>query len=339
MVDVKLGSIDLLDVGFDFQVEIGSSEDSFILTPQNNYPAGDYEINVANYAKKADVSKIASSTNKSQYLSRVNSMSQSLSSFNVHTPCSRGEEGYFELQNTNGLTDCIKLPSPTISYLDEEGNTVEDTSTITNHSIKVSFEEPVSFTNESEQADLSEENILEMIDIKLGDTDLVDIGFGFTIEIGSDESSFTLTPETNTSGVTTYPAGDYVVGVSNYAKKADISKIAASTNKAQYLNTISSMSNSLSSFTVPVIPTSCTSNEEGYFQLTNDNLTTSCIKLPQASFTFTSNGESSSSGVSTDEYNGDPATIIQIEFDSKIVYIGDGAAPNSLNQTRYLKNN
>ena len=76
-----------------------------------------------------------------------------------------------------------------------------------------------------------------MVDIKLGNIDLLDVGFVFTIEVSSDETStggvttFTLTPETN------YPAGSYTVGVSNYAKKADISKIAASTNKAQYLNT------------------------------------------------------------------------------------------------------
>ncbi len=330
MVDIKLGNIDLLDVGFGFTIEIESDETSFTLAPETNtsgvttYPAGDYVVGVSNYAKKADISKIANATNRAGYLSRVNSMSQSLSSFSVHTPCSRGEDGYFELRNTNGLTDCIKLILPTISYLDEEGNLTEDTSTITNHSIKVSFEEPVSFINESEQSDLSEENILEMMDVRLGDTDLLDVGFGFTIEISSDETSFTLKPDTN------YPAGDYVVGVSNYAKKADISKIATSTNKAQYLNTISNMSNSLSSFTVPVIPTSCTNNEPGYFELTNDNLTTSCIKLPQVSFTFTSNEESSS------EHNGDPATIIQIEFDSKIVYIGDGTATGGVSTSSSL---
>ena len=52
-------------------------------------------------------------------------MSQSLSTFKIETPCSRGEDGYFELQNSNGLTDCIQLALPNITYLDKEGNILQ----------------------------------------------------------------------------------------------------------------------------------------------------------------------------------------------------------------------
>ena len=36
-------------------------------------------------------------------------------------------------------SNCIKLALPTITYLDEDGNVIKDTSSITNHSIKVTL--------------------------------------------------------------------------------------------------------------------------------------------------------------------------------------------------------
>ncbi len=245
----------------------------------------------------------------------------------IETPCTRGEPGYFQLTSSTGnsASNCIQLiEPPTITYLDEDGNVI-NTNEITNHSIKVTFKEAVGFIDATDHGNLTPENVVKMVDIKLGNIDLLDVGFGFTIEISSDETSFTLTPETN------YPAGDYVVGVSNYAKKADISKIANATNRAEYLSKINAMSQSLSSFTSPVIPTSCTNNEPGYFELTNNNLTTSCIKLPQLSFTFTQDKESFS-----DEHSGDPTTIIRMEFDAKIVYT-DGITSNSLTKPNILE--
>ncbi len=318
MVDIKLGdttsgvSTDLIDVGFSFTVEISSDETSFTLTPEVNYPAGDYVVGVSNYAKKPDISKIANATNRAEYLSRVNSMSQSLSSFSVHTPCSRGEDGYFELRNTNGLTDCIKLILPTISYLDEEGNLTEDTSTITNHSIKVIFDGRVSYIDSSRYEGLTAAFARNMIELNINSENLLTGTFRFQIEAGVEEdekSFFILTP------MSSYPAGSYSVKVKNYVSSPDASKIANATNTEDYLALINK---GYSSFSTPNISTLCEENASGYFELTNEDGSKDCIRIPQVVFTFTPRG-----GREMIESNFDPTSVIKIYFDSEVVYLPD----------------
>ena len=298
----------------------------FTFSPLENLSSGSYSVVVKNYAVRSDAGKILDSSNKSDYFNNANVSFN----FTVSTPCTRGEPGYFQLTGgTNDASNCIQLVDPpTVSYLDSEGNVVTNTNEISDHSIRITFEEPVGFIDATEHGNLTSENVVKMVDVKLGNIDLLDVGFGFTIEVSSDESSFILTPETNTSGVSTYPAGSYTVGVSSYAKKFDISKVATSTNRAEYLSMVNSMSQSLSSFSVH---TPCSRGESGYFELTNSNGTTECIELPEVSFTFTPSGGSESS-----THDGDPTTVIKIKVDSQIMYLGSGNTSSNLSNQNIL---
>ena len=244
----------------------------------------------------------------------------------IETPCTRGEPGYFQLTvSGSNSPNCIKLINPpTVSFLDSEGNVVLDSSSISDHIIEVSFEEPVVFLDIDEYSNLDSNNAVKMTDVRIGNRDLIDIGFDFTTEVSSDDSSFKLIPKAN------YPAGDYVVNVGKYIKKTDLSKVVASSQRFQYLKEIEK-SNPLASFTAPLIPTPCTRSEEGYFELTYDNLTTSCIKLSQTNFTYSTDNKSF-----LPTHDGDPVTVIQIGFDSKVVYLEDGAF-HDLNVQNILK--
>ena len=216
-------------------------------------------LSVGDYAKSDDVDTILASNNTQSYLTAINQEQ----SFNIQTPCGRGDKGYFELSNEDGTRDCIKLTLPTISYLDTEGNTVEDTSTISDHSIKVTFDGRVSYMDSSRYEGLTAAFARNMIELNTNNTNLLSDTFRFNIEAGVEEdenSYFILTPQAS------YPAGSYSVKVKNYVSSLDALKFASAANTDSYLSLIN---REYSSFSTPNISTLCESNASGYFELKN----------------------------------------------------------------------
>ena len=107
--------------------------------------------------------KVVSSSNKSAYLNAVGE--QISFSIRAETACTRGEAGYFELQNSNGVVECIKLPEVSFTFTPSGG--VE--SSVHNGDpgavIKIKFDSTISYVDNA-ASNLSKQNILEMLKIR-----------------------------------------------------------------------------------------------------------------------------------------------------------------------------
>ena len=76
---------------------------------------------------------------------------------------------------------------------------------------------------------------------------------------------------------------------------------------------------------------SCIQNDPRYFKLKGDDIS-SCIKIPKATFSFTSFG-----GKEFEVPNGDPRTTIKIKFDTLISYLSQTGRTENLTKRNVLK--
>ena len=200
---------------------------------------------------------------------------------------------------------------PTITYLDGAGNPATDSSSITDHRIKVSFDERVSFISSDRYEALTPSFARRMIELNANNTNALTGVFGFQVEVGvEDETSFfLLTPNAS------YPPGDYSVGVKNYVATEQAATVLNSSITDRYLSFID---REYSSFSTPTIDVLCESDASGYSQLAYDDGRRDCVRIPQVVFTFTPRG-----GREMIESNFDPTLAVKIYFDQEVVYLSE----------------
>ena len=203
---------------------------------------------------------------------------------------------------------------PTITYLDGAGNPATDNSSITDHRIKVSFEERVSFLSSERYEALTPSFARRMIELTTNNTNTQRGIFGFQVEVGieDDKSFFLVTPDVS------YPPGEYAVRVKHYVAAEQAATVLNSSVTDRYLSFID---REYSSFSTPDIDALCESAASGYFQLAYDDGRQDCVRIPQVVFTFTPRG-----GREMIESNFDPTSVIRIYFDSEVVYLSDSGS-------------
>ena len=270
---------------------------------ETNYEPGDYRIITSNYAKTQDASKISTSSSSS-YLNAI----RKESSFRVDTPCVRDIEGYFQLTGTNSA--CIKLPSLTYSFIASTGEESTTSNGDPDTRIKLKFDSEVVFIDSSGFSTLTPENVLQMLEIKKNNEADLTTPEGsinqenIAITTESSNTVITIKPPNSSNGKI-YHAGEYSILTKNYAKKLDASKVQQSSNIDAYIAAITKES----SFNV-IGNSPCTRAEKGYFYFRDANNTARCENLiPNVTYTFSSNN--------------DPQAILNISFDSNIVYIDE----------------
>ncbi len=200
---------------------------------------------------------------------------------------------------------------PTITYLDGAGNLATDTSSITDHRIKVSFDERVSFLSSERYEALTPSFARRMIELNTNNTNTLTGVFGFQVEVGveNDQSFFLVTPNAS------YPPGQYSVRVKNYVATDQAATVLNSSIAERYLSFID---REYSSFSTPTVDVLCDSNAPGYFQLAYEDGSQDCVRVPQVVFTFTPRG-----GREMIESNFDPTLAVKIYFDSEVVYLSE----------------
>ena len=200
---------------------------------------------------------------------------------------------------------------PTITYLDGAGNPATDSSSITDHRIKVSFDERVSFISSDRYEALTPSFARRMIELNANNTNALTGVFGFQLEVGVEDgtSFFLLTPNAS------YPPGDYSVGVKNYVATEQAATVLNSSITDRYLSFID---REYSSFSTPTIDVLCESDASGYSQLAYDDGRRDCVTIPQVVFTFTPRG-----GREMIESNFDPTLAVKIYFDQEVVYLSE----------------
>ena len=200
---------------------------------------------------------------------------------------------------------------PTITYLDGAGNPATDTSSITDHRIKVSFDERVSFLSSERYEALTPSFARRMIELNTNNTNTLTGVFGFQVEVGveNDQSFFLVTPNAS------YPPGQYSVRVKNYVATDQAATVLNSSIAERYLSFID---REYSSFSTPTVDVLCDSNAPGYFQLAYEDGSQDCVRVPRVVFTFTPRG-----GREMIESNFDPTLVVKIYFDSEVVYLSE----------------
>ena len=107
------------------QISFTSSAGSTVITISPPYgwvyPPGSYTLSFSDYAKSYDAIKVVASSNKFSYLNAV-SKQISFTVIGPETPCDRGEDGYFELTNSDGTTECIELPEVSFTFTPSGGS-------------------------------------------------------------------------------------------------------------------------------------------------------------------------------------------------------------------------
>ena len=225
------------------------------------------------------------------------------------TPCARNQAGYFQLSDTD--SECIKLPSLAYSFLTSAGEESTTSNSDPDTIIKIKFDSEVVFINNDGFSELTQENALEMLEIKKNntETDLTTQDGPINqenISITQENSNtvITISPPNSSNGKI-YHAGDYSILTKNYAKKLDAAKVQQSSSTNAYLENIKQES----SFSVTV-DSPCTRAENGYFYFRNADGTARCENLiPNVTYTFSSNN--------------DPQATLEINFDPDIVYVDE----------------
>ncbi len=290
-----------------------------IMPPSGGYEEGNYEVSVENYARLEEGNLIANSVNRTRYLS----VSRKYSVFyvgNPETPCTRGEEGWFQLEDASGNSlRCIELSEVSFQYT-SDGVTSDDSDGSDDVVIDIVFDSEIAYFGRNTTGggtfiweELSIHRLLDMVKIgPVGGGNLV----GDTIGVAN--LSFGLTSGGNTYIRVMPPSGgydenDYEISIENYAKLSDANSILNSegtgdSSRTRYLSLIKKHS----VFYVENPETPCTRGESGYFQLRKDGQDAECIKL-------------SAVDVSYDSFNGADDVVITVGFDSRVAHIeGDG---------------
>ena len=314
----------LLTNNFAHTLNISSNDQGtyFEFTPTNNYPQGNYEIKVKSFATSQDATNINLATNKTTYLTRIETTKDFTASSVVSTPCTRGETGYFELTLSGGIKECIKLPVATISLIDSDGNVTTDATNITNHKVGVQFDEAVGWLSSSGYRALTSSNLSNVLEILNSQSqNLLTNNFAHTLNISSNDQGtyFEFTPTNN------YPQGSYEVKVKSFATSQDATNINLATNKTTYLTRIEAKKN----FTAGTTNTTCDSSD---YEATDTNNNKVCLKVPNATWKF-----QPYLGRYIDLPTGDNFTSIKISFDKEISYISGSGTLVDLSTTNVLE--
>ena len=291
------------------------------------YPAGSYIAMVKNYVKRDDASRVTGATNKSAYFNTIREQI-SFTANSIETPCTRGEAGHFQLEG--GDRACIELSQVNYTFTPRGGTESNTPNGDPSTTIKIKFNSEVMFINNSGSfSSLSTQNILDMVEIKLnGGSDIVTSGglisHGQVSFSSGGNTVITIQPPNGAE----YPAGNYTVLVKNYVKRDDATKVAQSTNKSSYFNTIIERT----SFRANSVETPCTRGEAGYFSLNKRDGSVECIRLPRVNYTFTPKSGSESSTP-----NGDPTTVVKVKFDSEVMFLNSSGNARNITKNDLLE--
>ena len=240
--------------------------------------------------------------------------------------CAQGE---FKLTYSSGSDRCTAIPVASISYIDSKGNPSDQSTGITNHTIRISFDSRVSYLDGNVAGDLSPDVLSNMLEINnSGGANLLDVGIAYEMQAGLTadfESYFTFTLVGEYVG---YHAGTYSVVVKNYALAVDTESVLSSTNTPEYLNAATSEF----TFTAAKLDTPCTREDDDYFALEyGSSGIHGCIAIPGFSYSFTP-----SEGVRQSGPNGDPTVTVDIEFDSEVSFLNDSGNSRDITKTDIL---
>ena len=247
------------------EVSLTTSDDRTVITilPPNDltYEAGNYAVKIKNYSSTNYVQEILDSLNLQDYLAAVEH-EQDFTIIIPETACTRGEEGYFELIKPY---ECIKLPEVSWAYTPKDGDERVEHNGDRTTAIKIKFDSEIVYLDENGQSSLTEQKVLDMIDIiPSGGGDLAVEGGPIgrdkiTISVPNNKTIINIEPPNNGMYST---AGDYLIRIKNYSSVVNAGLILNSSNSRDYLNLVSSKR----SFNIS-LPVRCDRNLEGHFEL------------------------------------------------------------------------
>ncbi len=240
--------------------------------------------------------------------------------------CSTGLSNYFLIEKTSDAgngegpqSGCIRLPDVEVTFTDSDGNPISGSSQESKEDmhINIQFDSIVSYIDENGRGsklsksldlyDMVEVNYEDTVNL-VGDFVLLD---DFEVGVRDGKSYITIKPPALLDGF--YPEGSHTITVKNYVRRKDLSLISGSNNINEYLQ----VAQEQAVFYSGQPSTPCTEGLPGYFQLEYSNGSKlKCIVLPQVAFNYTSGG------VTLAQPDGSNDVVIDIVFDSKIVYLG-----------------
>ncbi len=262
------------------------------------YADGGYTIQVGNYVKTADATKVSRARNLYDYLNEI----IFIGGFRVGVPSC--DAGQFELIKSDGAIECIALPE--VSYTFDPPKAARDPNTV----ITINFDSAVVFVDEDNGwSHINKSKLLEMIEIRRDSgPDLVTQGRAIGASKVSVDSVGGRTVITiQYPDGRGYAEGNYKVQVSNYVKEADAAKVSSSRNLYTYLNRIERAERGRDENVFTVGTPDC---RLGEFGLEKSDNTTECIVLPIVDYTFSPE-------------RGGPEQTITIKFDSKVVFVDE----------------
>ena len=240
--------------------------------------------------------------------------------------CAQGE---FKLTYSSESDRCTPIPVISISYIDSNGNPSDQSTGITNHTIRIGFDSRVSYLDGNVAQDLSPDVLPDMLEIRNSDgVNLLDVGIDYKMEAGLNADYESYVTFTFVGEYVGYHAGRYSVLVKNYALAVDTQSILSSTNKLEYLNA----ARSEFTFTAAKLDTPCARKDDDYFELEyGGSGIHGCIAPPGFSHSFTP-----SEGVRQPGPNGDPTVTVDIEFDSKVSFLNDSGDSRDITEADIL---
>ena len=262
------------------------------------YADGGYTIQVGNYVKTADATKVSRARNLYDYLNEI----IFIGGFRVGVPSC--DAGQFELIKSDGAIECIALPE--VSYTFDPPKAARDPNTV----ITINFNSAVVFVDEDNGwSHINKSKLLEMLEIRRDSgPDLVTQGKAIGASKVSVDSVGGRTVITiQYPDGRGYAEGNYKVQVSNYVKEADAAKVSSSRNLYTYLNRIERAERGRDENVFTVGTPDC---RLGEFGLEKSDNTTECIVLPIVDYTFSPE-------------RGGPEQTITIKFDSKVVFVDE----------------
>ena len=262
MLDIRdwSGDLDLARTGGPIgegQLSISTNEGvtAVAIEPPNGrlYAPGDYEINVAGYARRSVADNVASSSNIGYYLD----LARKGSSFRIadtDIPCTMGEDGYLSLSYSDGTTECIRFPEVRYTFTPAGGIEASRSNWDPTATIRIKFDSDVVFIDDSGWSEITEQKLLEVLEFTDVDgNDLARAGGPIdedelSVDTSSGRTVIAITPpdgRIHSSG-----PGEHTTSLlGNYAKRSDVNNIINSNDLSRYLsrNTGGSVRNYMSS--------------------------------------------------------------------------------------------
>ena len=252
MIELNANNTNTLSGVFGFQVEVGLEDEKsfFLLTPNASYPPGEYSVRVKNYVATEQAATVLNSSITDRYLSFIDREYSSFSTPAIDVLCDSDASGYFQLAYDDGRRDCVRVPQVVFTFTPRGGREMIESNFDPTLAVKIYFDSEVVYLSESgEWRDITREDVLEMVEISVKP----EYGGPRVDHVSMDGAiGLDLVSVSNVGGRTVITIGSpydiadgsegiygfhvpYNVIVKSFARRADASKIAASSSVSSYL--------------------------------------------------------------------------------------------------------